>query len=201
MADPFKEALSEVPYGDFLANALRYTYEPTRFKKIAQTLRATQPDREKAARQEMSDIAQKMKLVGAAAGIPGGPFSIGTNAANIASLLYHLVEMCGVMAELYGLDTQTNPVKALVLAGSSSDFKLMDQALRLVESGNVATTPVSKTLIVSILLGLQFNVGIRGAIDLTKSIPFVSAVVVAWTNFRTVKNTGRAFLEKLMQVG
>lgn len=200
MTDPFGAALAEVPYSSFLADALKYTYEPARFKRTARALLNSIQVKENAALQEMSDIAQKMKLVGAAAGIPGGPFAIGTNAANVASLMYHLVEMCGVMAEVYGLDTQQNPVKALVLAGASSDFKLMDQALAVVQAGNWATTPISKTLAVSILLALQFNVGIKGSIDLSKSIPLVSAVVVAWTNFRTVKNTGRNFLAKLGQI-
>lgn len=201
MADPFKDAFSEVQYGSFLADALRYTYEPQRFKRTARSLMAAIKNKQNAATQEVSDIAQKMKLVGAAAGIPGGPFAIGTNAANIASLMYHLVEMCGVMAEVYGLDTQKSEVKALVLAGASNDFRLMDEAIALVQSGSGTKTPLSKTLVVSILLALQFNLGIKGAIDLTRMIPGLSAVIVAWSNFRTVKNTGRSFSTKLMQIG
>lgn len=195
--DPFQAALPQVPYSDFLAEALRYTYDATRFKKIAAATLATVSVRESAARQTMSKTADTMKKVGAAAGIPGGPFAIGTLAANAASLMYHLVEMCGVMAEIYGLDTRDDRVKALVLAGASSDFELMDQALRLVQAENLATTPLSKSFVVSILLALQLNLGLQAAVRLDKVIPFFSVLTVSWSNFRTVKNTGRAFLEKL----
>lgn len=195
--DLFKDALTQVPYSDFLAEALRYTYNPVRFKTTAAAILAVNPGRESAARQIMSTEADTMKKVGAAAGIPGGPFAIGTLAANAASLMYHLVELCGVMAEIYGLDTRDDRVKALVLAGASSDFGLMDQALRLVQAENLATTSLSKSLVVSILLALQLNLGLQSAVRLEKAIPFFSVLTVSWSNFRTVKNTGRGFLEKL----
>lgn len=198
--DLFKVALPQVPYSDFLAEALRYTYSSLRFKQAAAAILAVNPVRESAARQMMSTAADTMKKVGAAAGIPGGPFAIGTLAANAASLMYHLVEMCGVMAEIYGLDTQDDRVKALVLAGASSNYELMDRALRVVQAENLDTTPLPQSLVVSILRALQPNLGLQSAVRLDKAIPFFSVLTVSWSNLRTVKNTGRAFLEKLQQV-
>jgi hypothetical protein len=38
-------------------------------------------------------------------GIFGGLAALGAGGCDITSLMYHIVEMCGVLAEIYGLDT------------------------------------------------------------------------------------------------
>ena len=72
---------------------------------------------------------------GGGLGIFGGLAGLGAGGCDITSLMYHIVEMCGVLAESYGLDTSDDTVKAFVLAGASGDSDLTDRAFKLAELG------------------------------------------------------------------
>ncbi|WP_072022133.1 hypothetical protein [[Scytonema hofmanni] UTEX B 1581] len=122
-------------------------------------------------------------------------------------MMYHIVEMCGVLAEIYGLDTSDDTVKAFVLAGASGDSDLTDRAFKLAELGmmnaaarEAALKPLIKTLLVPILKALGIKVGVRGGIKFAELIPVAGAIVGGGTNCYMVNSTGHKFLDKLKRM-
>ncbi|WP_026736748.1 hypothetical protein [Fischerella sp. PCC 9605] len=116
-SNAWDDALSELGDGGFIANILGTAYDSTRFKKYRQDLMSDKSwDKEKAANEMIFQAATKMTAQGGGLGIFGGLGAVAAGATDIASLMYHLVEMCGVLAEIYGLDTSDDRVKAFLFS-------------------------------------------------------------------------------------
>ena len=185
-------------------NVLGVAYNSGRFQKYAQeTLKAKQGKCEDAANEVIWHAASKMTAQGAVAGIPGGLVAVGTTGVDISSVLYHTVEMCGVLAELYDFDTTKEEVRTLVLAAVTGDGTLINSALKIV---NLAQNPkvkeqiikeLIKKQIVPILKQLGIKVGGRSGIKLMQLVPVVGAAVGAGTNFYTINTIGHEFLNYL----
>ena len=201
----FDDALAEVGDGGFLAKVLEIAYyDSTRFKEYARDIQAAKGwNKEDAAHEVIWQAASKMTMQGGIAGLPGGLAGLGAGTADVTSLTYHITEMCGVLAEIYGLDTSDDRVKAFVLAGVSGESNLIEKAFKIVEeigSGvarEVALKPLVKTLLVPILRALGLRIGVTGGIKIAELIPFVGAVIGAGTNGWMVNDTGHNFLTKL----
>jgi EcsC protein family len=206
-SDPFNEALSEVGDGGFISEVLGTAYDSARFKRYHSDVMSDKGwNKEKAANEVIYQAATKMTVQGGALGIFGGLTALGAGATDITSLMYHTVEMCGVLAEIYGLDTSDERVKTFVLAGVSGDSVLTDKAFKLVELGmnttgrDLALKPLVKTLLVPILKALGVKVGVRGGIKFAELIPVAGAVVGGGANCWMVNSTGHQFLNKLKQI-
>lgn len=81
----------------------------------------------------MWQAASKMTVQGGGLGIFGGFAALATGTTDIASLMYHTVEMCVVLAEIYGFDTSDDKVKIFVLAGVAGESELTDEALKVIK--------------------------------------------------------------------
>ncbi len=204
----FDDALTEVGDSDFLAKVLEIAcYDSNRFKQYANNVKisksATKWNREDAAHEVIWQASSKMTMQGSIAGLPGGLAGLGASAADLSSLIYHMTEMCGVLAEIYGLDTSDDRVKNFVLAGVSGESNLMEKTFKIIEeigSGvarEVALKPLVKTLLVPILRALGIKVGVTGGIKMAELIPVAGAIVGAGTNCWMVNETGYNFLKKL----
>ena len=208
-SNAFNEALSEVGDGGFISGILSTAYNSARFKRYCNDVMSDQCcNKEKAANEVIFQAATKMTVQGGGLGIFGGLGALAAAGTDITSLMYHTVEMCGVLAEIYGLDTSDDRVKTFVLAGVSGDSSLTNKASMLVAMGmemSVAARegvlkPVVKTLIVPILKALGVKVGVRGGIKFAELIPVAGAVVGGGANFWMINNTGHKFLDKLKQI-
>ncbi|KOP24215.1 hypothetical protein AMR41_22895 [Hapalosiphon sp. MRB220] len=206
-SNAWDDALSEVGDGGFIAGILGTAYDSTRFKKYRQDLMSDKGwDKEKAANEMIFQAATKMTAQGGGLGIFGGLGAVAAGAADITSLMYHVVEMCGVLAEIYGFDTSDDRVKAFVLAGASGDADLTDRAFKLLDIGinatarDLALKPFVKTLLVPILKALGVKVGVRGGIKLAELIPVAGAMVGGGANCWMVNDTGHKFLKKVKQI-
>jgi hypothetical protein len=198
----WNEAYSEVGDSGFMAKVLGTAYDSTRFKKYARDIKRDNAWNENAANEMIWQAATKMTAQGVVAGLPGGLLELATGTADIASLLYHTVEMCGVLAEIYGLDTSKDSVKAFVLAGASGNINVMDKVQQVMfVGGNVANDLVSSTLLKSVMVpvlkALGVKVGVRGGLKTASLIPIVGALVDGGTNCWMVNDTGHKFLKKL----
>lgn len=199
----FDDALAEVGDGGFLAKVLEIAYyDSTRFKEYASVVTA-RANKEDAAIEVIWQAATKMTMQGSIAGLPGGLVGLGATTADVTSLTYHIIEMCGVLAEIYELDTTDDRVKTFVLAGATGESNLIEKAFKVVEeigSGvarDVALNPLVKTLLVPILEALGLRVGVTAGIKIAELIPVVGAFVGAGTNCWMVNETGYKFLQKL----
>lgn len=203
-SDAWSQSFAEIGDGGFLAKILGTAYDSTRFKNYARDLKSDKGWDEDAANEMIWQAASKMTAQGVVAGLPGGLLEFATGAADIASLLYHTVEMCGVLAEIYGLDTSKDRVKALVLAGASGNMGVMDQVQNAMFAGNVAndliTSTLLKSVVVPVLKALGVKVGVRGGIKTASLIPIVGAFVDGGTNCWMVNDTGHKFLKKLKKI-
>jgi len=176
----FNEALSEVGDGGFISEVLGTSYDSARFKQYWRDVMSDKGySKEKAANEVIYQAATKMTVQGGALGVFGGFGALAAGGTDIISLMYHTVEMCGVLAEIYGLDTSDDRVKAFVLAGVSGDSILTDKAFKLVEIGSRDLTlkPLVKSLLVPILKALGVKVGVRGGIKFAELIPVAGAVI------------------------
>lgn len=206
-SDAFNEAFAEFGDGGFLANILGSAYDSGRFKQYAyDVMNAKKSEKENAANEVIWQAASKMTVQGGGLGIFGGLTALGASATDITSLMYHTVEMCGVLTEIYGFDTSDERVKAFVLAGASGNSELTDKAFKLTELGmntgarEAALKPLVKTLLVPILKALGIKVSVRGGIKLAELVPVAGAVVGGGTNCWMVNNTGHKFLNKLKRI-
>lgn len=201
-ANTVNDAYNQIPFGEFLRQCLERAYDCQRFKRYARDVMASKSNRIEAANEVIWQAASKMASQGAMAGIPFVNWATwGAGAADIASLMYHIVEMCGVLAEIYGHDTCDESVKLLVLAGASGDDALTGKVMSVVALGNPKTTllPLVKTLLVPILKALGVKVGVRGGIKTAELIPVMGGVFGGSANFLIVDRTGHAFLDRLIQ--
>jgi len=206
-SDPFDEALSEVSNGGFIHHILGSAYDSKRFKKYCKDIMSDKgSNKEKAANEVLFQAATKMTLQGGGLGVFGGVGAIAAGGADITSLMYHVVETCGVLAEIYDLDTDDDNVKAFVLAGVSGDVNLTDKALKLLDIGmnttarEVALKPLVKTLLVPILKAIGVKVSVRGGIKIAQLIPVAGAIVGGGANCWMVNDIGHKFLKKLKQI-
>lgn len=203
-SDGWNQSFAEIGDGGFLAKILGTAYDSSRFKNYARDIKREKGWNEDAANEMVWQAASKMTAQGVVAGLPGGLLEFATGAADIASLLYHTVEMCGVLAEIYGLDTSKDRVKALVLAGASGNVDVMDQVQKVMFAGNVAndliTSALLKSVVVPVLKAIGVKVGVRGGIKTASLIPIVGAFVDGGTNCWMVNDTGHKFLKKLKKI-
>ena len=206
-SNAWDDALSEVGDGGFIANILGTAYDSARFKQYTNiAMTEKNGNREEAANAVIWEVSAKMTAQGGGLGIFGGLGAVAAGAADITSLMYHVVEMCGVLAEIYGFETTDDRVKAFVLAGASGDSDLTDRAVKLLDIGinatgrDLALKPLVKTLLVPILKALGVKVGVRGGIKLAELIPVAGAIVGGGANCWMVNDTGHKFLKKVKKM-
>lgn len=202
-SDAFNEAFSYVSDG-FLFKILGAAYDPKRFKQYAYVvIKAKEWRQEEAANEVIWQTASKMAAQGGGLGIFGGFAALIGGTTDITSLIYHTVEMCGVIAEIYGFDTSDDTVKALVLAGASGESEFTGKALELIKLGmktgarEAALKALVKTLLVPVLKALGVKVSCRGGIKLAELIPVAGAIVGGGTNCWMINSTGHEFLNNL----
>jgi len=206
-SNAWDDALSEVGDSGFIASILSTAYDSARFKRYCNiAMTEKHGNRGEAADAVIWEVAAKMTAQGGGLGIFGGIGALAAGAADITSLMYHVVEMCGVLAEIYGFDTSDDRVKAFVLAGASGDANLMDKTFTLLDIGmnnaarDLALKPFVKTLLVPILKALGVKVGVRGGIKLAELIPVAGAIVGGGSNCWMVNDIGHKFLKKVKQI-
>jgi len=206
-SNAWDDALSEVGNGGFIASILSTAYDSSRFKQYCNiAMTEKHGNKGDAADAVIWEVAAKMTAQGGGLGIFGGIVALAVGATDITSLMYHIVEMCGVLAEIYGFDTTDDRVKAFVLAGASGDSDLTDRAFKLLDIGmnasgrDLALKPLVKTLLVPILKALGVKVGVRGGIKLAELIPVAGAIVGGGANCWVVNDTGHKFLTKVKKM-
>jgi hypothetical protein len=202
-SDAFNEAFSEIGDGGFLDNILGIAYDSARFKRYARDVMTAKRSKKDAANEVIWQAASKMTAQGGGLGIFGGLAALGAGATDIVSLMYHIIEMCGVLTEIYGLDTSDDRVRAFVLAGASGNSYLIDRAFELaigITAGEVVLKSLVKTLLVPILKELGVKVSVRGGIKLAELIPVAGAIVGGGTNCYMVNSFGHTFLSKMKRI-
>lgn len=206
-SNAWDDALHEVGDGGFIAGILSTAYNSARFKQYCNiAMTEKHGNRGDAADAVIWEVAAKMTAQGGGLGIFGGIGALAAGATDITSLMYHVVEMCGVLAEIYGFDTADDRVKAFVLAGASGNTDLTEKAFKLLDIGmnaagrDLALKPLVQTLLVPILKALGVKVGVRGGIKLAELIPVAGAVVGGGANCWVVNDTGHKFLTKVKKM-
>ena len=110
--------------------------------------------------------------------------------------------MCGVLAEIDGLDTNDDYVKTFVLSGAADDDSLRKKAKQAVSKGanNVAAKEFAKAVLIPVLKALGIKVSVKGGFKIAEIIPFASIIMGGGVNFFMIDGAGHNFLDDVKTI-
>jgi hypothetical protein len=209
MTSIFGEALSVVDSS--VKGILELAYDPYRFKQYARkALKAKGYNKEAASNEVIWHATSKVTTEGAISGflssISLGAYGLASLPGDIVFLMYHLIEMCGALAEIHGLDTNDDYVKTFVLSGAADDDSLRKkagQAIAVTFQGtahNAAAKEFTKAVLIPVLKALGVKVSVKGGWKIAEIIPFAGAAMGAGVNFFMVDGAGHSFVDELKRI-